>query len=67
MRHTKAHRNNRRSHDALKKPALTKDETGNASLRHRLSPVTGSYRGRKVIDFTAKVTKRAAKAKATGR
>ncbi len=61
MRHTRAHTKNRRSHHALSKPALTKDEVGHAHLRHRLSSITGSYRGRKVIDLSAKLEKRAKK------
>ncbi len=61
MRHTRGHTQNRRSHHALAKPALAKDEAGNVHLRHRLSKVTGSYRGRKVIDLTLKLEKRAKK------
>ena len=61
MRHTRSHTKNRRSHHALSKPALSKDEAGNAHLRHRLSKVTGSYRGRKVVDLSAKLEKRALK------
>ena len=61
MRHNRSQTNKRRSHHALSKPALTKDESGNAHLRHRLSTVTGSYRGRKVIDLSAKLDKRAKK------
>ena len=61
MRHTRTHTKNRRSHHALAKPALTKDEAGNARLRHRVSKATGTYRGRKVIDNTVKLEKRAAK------
>lgn len=63
MRHTRAHTKNRRSHHALSKPALSKDESGNVHLRHRISPITGSYRGRKVVDFSAGLDKRAKKAK----
>lgn len=64
MRHTRAHTKNRRSHHALSKPALGKDEAGNPHLRHRLSKMTGTYRGRKVIDLTAKLEKQARKVKA---
>ena len=64
MRHTRSHTKNRRSHHALSKPALSKDESGNAHLRHRMSKVTGSYRGRKVVDSTLKLEKKANKAKA---
>jgi large subunit ribosomal protein L32 len=39
-----------RSHDALKRPALSVDRTsGETHLRHRITP-DGFYRGRKVID-----------------
>jgi len=49
MRHTRSHTKNRRSHHALAKPALSKDEAGNVHLRHRMSKTSGTYRGRKVI------------------
>jgi large subunit ribosomal protein L32 len=40
----------RRSHDSLKKPAVSIDQTtGETHLRHHVSP-EGYYRGRKVID-----------------
>lgn len=40
----------RRSHDALKKPALSIDPTsGETHLRHRITP-DGFYRGKKVLD-----------------
>lgn len=64
MRHTRSHTNNRRSHHKLAKPALSKDEQGNKHVRHRISLATGTYRGRKVIDLTSKLEKRAAKMKA---
>ena len=63
MRHTRSHTNNRRSHHALKNPALSKDESGNSHLRHRVSLKTGTYRGRKVIDFSAQLEKKTKKAK----
>ncbi|KKQ83051.1 MAG: 50S ribosomal protein L32 [Parcubacteria group bacterium GW2011_GWB1_38_8] len=63
MRHTRSHTKNRRSHHALTKPALSKDESGNFHLRHRLSNVNGIYRGRKVIDLTAKLEKKIEKVK----
>lgn len=47
---TPARRGNRRSHDGLKKPALSvESSTGETHLRHHVSP-EGFYRGRKVID-----------------
>jgi ribosomal protein L32 len=62
MRHTRSHTKNRRSHHALAKPALARD--GNVvHMRHRMSTETGMYRGRKVVDLTLKLDKRAAKAK----
>ena len=61
MRHTRSHTKNRRSHHALVKPAISKDESGNVHLRHRVSLTTGSYRGRKVLDLSAKLDKRARK------
>ncbi|MGB3922223.1 MAG: 50S ribosomal protein L32 [Minisyncoccia bacterium] len=64
MRHTRAHTRNRRSHHALSKPALSKDESGNFHLRHRMSP-QGSYRGKKIVDLTAKLDRKAKKAKET--
>lgn len=63
MRHNRSQTGMTRSHHALTKPTLSKDEAGNAHLRHRLSKATGSYRGRKVVDLSAKLEKRAAKAK----
>ena len=71
MRSTKAHRNNRRSHDSLSSPAITMDtKTQVPHLRHRASLVTGQYKGRTVIDMQAKIAKKAKKektAKAEGR
>ena len=64
MRHTRSHTKNRRSHHALAKPAISKDESGNFHLRHRLTSVTGFYRGRKVVDLQAKLDKKASKLKA---
>ncbi|OHB06036.1 MAG: 50S ribosomal protein L32 [Candidatus Zambryskibacteria bacterium RIFCSPLOWO2_01_FULL_47_33] len=63
MRHTRSHTKNRRSHHALSKPSLSKDELGNFHLRHRLSKTSGTYRGRKIIDLTAKLEKLAKKNK----
>ncbi len=50
---TPSRRGMRRSHDSLKKPAISIDQTtGETHLRHHVSP-EGYYRGRKVI-VTAK-------------
>ena len=68
MRSTKAHRNNRRSHDGLSKPAVTLDKNTNVPhLRHRASTVTGQYKGRIVIDVAGKIAKKAKKAQKEGR
>ncbi len=63
MRHTRAHTKNRRSHHALKANAITTDKkTKSSTLRHRVDPDTGMYRGRQVIDVVKKVAKKAKKA-----
>lgn len=52
-RKTPSRRGMRRSHDSLKKPTLSIDQTsGETHLRHRISP-DGYYRGRKVISTTS--------------
>ncbi|MDX1823513.1 MAG: 50S ribosomal protein L32 [Thiohalomonadales bacterium] len=49
-RKTPSKRGMRRSHDALKNPALSiESNTGETHLRHHVSP-DGYYRGRKVVD-----------------
>ncbi|HEU5114781.1 MAG TPA: 50S ribosomal protein L32 [Candidatus Paceibacterota bacterium] len=64
MRATRSHRNNRRSHHALKNPALTVDtNTGTVHLRHRASAITGKYKGITVIDMEKKAAKKAKKTK----
>lgn len=58
MRVTKGHRNNRRAHHGVDLVTLTTEgETNIPHIRHRANPVTGTYRGRKVIDVNKKVTK----------
>ncbi|MDP1625155.1 MAG: 50S ribosomal protein L32 [bacterium] len=65
MRHTRAHTGNRRSHHALKNPALSTDsKTGTIHLRHRASALTGMYKGIVVIDVEKRAAKKAKKAKA---
>jgi ribosomal protein L32 len=65
MRHTRSHTANRRSHHALKRKLFSIDkETGVAHLRHHVSLTTGTYRGKTVMNVTAKAEKKAAKAKA---
>lgn len=49
-RRSRSRRDMRRSHDALKPPALsTEPATGEIHRRHHVSP-EGYYRGRKVIE-----------------
>ena len=62
MRVTKGHRNNRRAHHGVDNVTLTTEgDTKVPHVRHRANPVTGTYRGRKVIDVDAKLAKKAAK------
>lgn len=64
MRSTRSHTGNRRSHHALKNPALTTDSnTGTVHLRHRASAITGKYKNITVIDMDKKAEKKAKKAK----
>lgn len=64
MRHTRAHTGNRRSHHALKNPAITADKEGAIHLRHRASKANGKYKGITVIDTTKKAARKEKKAKA---
>jgi ribosomal protein L32 len=66
MRHTRSHTRNRRSHHALTAPAISAEKGGALNLRHRASPVSGTYRGRSVVDIDKKIEKKAAKSKARG-
>ncbi|MBI5133909.1 MAG: 50S ribosomal protein L32 [Candidatus Taylorbacteria bacterium] len=64
MRSTRSHTGNRRSHHALKNPALTVDsKTGTVHLRHRASAITGKYKGIVAIDVDKRAQKKAKKAK----
>lgn len=49
MRVNRSATGNRRSHHKLTKPAMTRD-SGGLALRHRVSPVTGTYKGKQVIN-----------------
>jgi large subunit ribosomal protein L32 len=52
-RKTPSRRGMRRSHDALKKPALSAEPTtGETHRRHHVSP-DGFYRGKKVVETPA--------------
>lgn len=48
MRHTRSHTANRRSHHALKAPAISKDASGTTHIRHRAT-LDGMYKGRSVM------------------
>lgn len=61
MRHTRSHTANRRSHHALKSPAISKDASGEMHIRHRAS-LSGMYKGRSVTgDPVKKVMKKQGK------
>jgi len=64
MRHTRAHTGNRRSHHALTAPAISNSPTDGLAHRHRVSPVTGKYKGVQVIDMTKGDAKKSAKTSA---
>lgn len=65
MRHTSGHTGNTRSHHALTAPRLsTCKDCGSAHLRHRICETCGKYRGKQVIDVTAKIEKKNARMKA---
>lgn len=54
-RNTPSRRGMRRSHDALKSPALSTDPTtGEVHLRHHVTP-DGYYRGLKVVDTVEEI------------
>ena len=59
MRHTKSHTGNRRSHHALKEPALSKCSNCTVEhLMHRLCENCGHYNGRKIIDVVKELEKK---------
>ena len=51
MRHTRAHTKNRRSHHALGEVAISNESKDGAHLRHRVSPITGKYKGEQIIEI----------------
>lgn len=58
MRHTRAHRDNRRSHHALKDTPKSVCPKCKAPIRsHTLCMTCGTYKGREVIDVLAKQKK----------
>ncbi len=58
MRHTRAHTKNRRSHHALSAPAVSMEAKDGAHLRHRVSPITGKYKGEQYLDLSKKNAKK---------
>ena len=53
-RHSKARRNKRRSHDALKAPNLSAcPQCGDPKEPHRVCPSCGHYRGRQIFAVEA--------------
>ena len=65
MRHTRSHTANRRSHHALRSPALAKcGECGAMHLPHRVCENCGKYRGNVIIDVVGAAARKAAKMKA---
>ena len=64
MRHTKSHRNNRRSQQGLDKPVSSKcDHCGQMKVPHRVCNNCGYYNGRQVLDVLAKLDKKERKKK----
>ena len=63
MRHTRAHTKNRRSHHSLSEPAVSNESKDGAHLRHRVSPITGKYKGEQVIEVKTKTKAVKAEAK----
>ena len=65
MRHTRAHTKNRRSHHALKAPALsTCSHCGAYHRPHHMCLECGYYNGRQVMDLESEKAKREARIKA---
>lgn len=62
MRHTRAHTANRRSHHALKNMRMSVSKEGTVHPRHKVLLDGSTYRGRSVMDTTAKRMVRAQKA-----
>ncbi|MEY3784311.1 MAG: ribosomal protein large subunit ribosomal protein [Candidatus Parcubacteria bacterium] len=62
MRHTRSHTANRRSHHALKAPTLATCSNCSATHRpHHMCLGCGFYKGRMVVDMTAKKNAREAR------
>lgn len=64
MRANRSHRNNRRSHHALKDIRLSAcPDCSMPHIRHTVCENCGKYRGRIVIDVAAKISKKEKKMK----
>ncbi len=64
MRANRSHRGNRRSHHALDDVRLsTCANCGAMHIRHTMCEKCGTYRGKKIVDMTAKVAKKVVKDK----
>ncbi len=63
MRHTRAHTKNRRSHHALSAPAVSNEAQDGPHLRHRVSPITGKYKGEQFMDLSKKENRKVEKTK----
>ena len=64
MRHTRAHRNNRRAHHALTGAGLVAcSECGVMKMKHQVCLQCGTYKGRTVLDVHAKINKKEEKRK----
>ncbi len=64
MRANRSHRDNRRSHHALDDVRLSKcANCGAMHLRHTLCEKCGTYKGKKIVDMTAIIAKKAEKNK----
>ena len=64
MRANRSHRNNRRSHFALKEARFSTCKDCSAlHLRHHVCSTCGKYKGVQVLNVHAKVEKKAKKAK----
>ncbi len=62
MRANRSHRDNRRSHHALDDVRLSKCQNcGSMHVRHVMCEKCGSYKGKKIVDMTALVAKKAEK------
>ncbi len=62
---SKPRQRSRRSHHALKPVKVLVDKDGNPHLPHHASPITGEYKGKKVVDVEKRTTRRIRRVKKT--